>query len=157
MAKNGSFKQQLSSEYALSHELLYILEWIIEHEYESLKGIVENALSNSHSGRIYELGQTSEQVLEHEAQYSILELLALLETAFIEVINEGSVRNLLERNLLPAIDHFDINQCDNALVAASVAQATSKLEKNPQANPQEVLFKELLRRWKPKKAPHGMH
>lgn len=157
MNNDGSLRNQLSAEYTLSYELLFILEWIIEYEYDTFKRIVEQALESKGYHRIHQLCQASEAILEYEAQTSILEFLAMLETAFVEAVNEGSVKNVLLRNFLPALDNIDVHHCDNALVAASVAQTTSKLEKNPQANPQEILFKELLRRWKPKKTIHNVH
>lgn len=152
MENQRPLKNNISSEYTLSYELLFILEWIMDNEYETFKNIIRQAIHQDGYKRIQELSKTDDATIEQEAQSSILDFLALLETAFIEVINENSVNSALERNLLPQINHIDISQCDNNLVATSVAQTTSKIEKNPNVNPQETLFKELLKRWKPKKA-----
>ena len=52
---------------------------------------------------------------------------------------------------MPTIDHIDSTICDDATVRSSVEKATAKSEQHPKANAQELLFKELLKRWKPSK------
>ena len=73
----------------------------------------------------------------------------MLDALIIETMNEQAVQRAMEKNLLPAIDQIDSNECDNATVRFSIEKATSKYEHNPKENPKELLFKELLKRWKP--------
>jgi hypothetical protein len=75
----------------------------------------------------------------------------LLESLLHEAINEQALKKLTEKKLLPALDHIDKTVCDDSYIQFSIEKASSKLETNPKQNPQEVLFKELLKCWKPHK------
>ena len=55
------------------------------------------------------------------------------------------------RLLMPSLDQIDSMACDTATVRSSLQKATSKLRINPEANPQDLLFKEILKQWKPQK------
>ena len=66
-------------------------------------------------------------------------------------MGEESVDNIMQKALIPAIDQVDIKNCDSATVKSSVSIVTSKLERNPKENAQELFLKELLKRWKPEK------
>jgi hypothetical protein len=59
------------------------------------------------------------------------------------------VQKAVEKNLMPAIDHIDATLCDTDTVRTSIEKATAKIEINSKDNPQEILFRELLKRWKP--------
>jgi hypothetical protein len=52
---------------------------------------------------------------------------------------------------MPAIEHIDQTSCDPEMVHLSIEHASTQKAKNPQVNAQELLYKELLRRWKPSK------
>ena len=86
-----------------------------------------------------------------EIQHSIIEFFSMLETLLIESIKEQAAQRAVEKNLMPTVDHIDSKVCDDATVRSSLEKATAKSEMYPQANAQELLFKELLKRWKPTK------
>jgi hypothetical protein len=86
-----------------------------------------------------------------EIQHSIIEFFSMLETLLLESMKEQAVQKAVEKNLMPTIDHIDSTICDDATVRSSVEKATAKSELQPKANAQELLFKELLKRWKPSK------
>jgi hypothetical protein len=86
-----------------------------------------------------------------DVHYSIIEFFNVLELLMSQAISEHAVKGVLEKNLMPAIDHIDTAECDDATVRFSIERTASKLKKHPQENPQELLYKELLKRWKPSK------
>ena len=137
-----------SDQLVLSYELLQLLEWLMEHEADSLKRIIKRALSK---GLDKELKRRPESYQSHELQGNIIDFLELLEILLVESGHETSVDNVVRKNLLPAIDQIDTASFGSGLLESSATIATTKKEKNPQANAQELLFKELLKRWKPKK------
>lgn len=148
---NSSAMQQNSNQFVLSYELLSLLQWMVEHDAHILKDLIANALKSGLKQEIQrsDLKNTT-QTLEG-AQYSVLEFFSLLEALIAETINEHAVQSVLEKNLMPAIDQIDSTACDDATVRRSIEKATAKWELNPQDNPHDILFKELLKRWKPSK------
>jgi hypothetical protein len=72
-----------------------------------------------------------------------------LETLLLETISEHVKEKARQQKLLPALDQIDTNQCDNSTVRSSLEKATSTFAHNPDTNVKELLFKELLKRWKP--------
>lgn len=88
---------------------------------------------------------------EEEMQDSIVDFFSLLEGLLMETINEQAMLKAHEKNLVPALEHIDSTICDTATVRSSLEKATTKMTKNPEANAQQLLFEELLKRWKPNK------
>jgi hypothetical protein len=131
----------------LSYELLQMLEWLIENEAESLKKIIKRSLTKGLNKKL----KTQEKVNSNMAQTSVIDFLELLEILLFESNHEVNVSDVIRKNLMPAIDHIDISNFNAATVESSAAIASIKKEKNPGENAEELLFKELLKRWKPKK------
>jgi hypothetical protein len=134
----------------LSYELLHLLKWLLEHESSTLKKIIARAVR---SGLREQLstnnplnGMNSESI-----QNSIIDFLDLLDFLLHEAISDNSLRKALEQNLMPAVHKIDSNVCDRATVQGSLDKTTDHLEHFPNANAKELLYKELLKRWKPSK------
>ena len=141
-----------SNQLNLSYELLYLIQWLIEKEPEKLKPLIMSALNNGLSQELQKLNnQPIDQSAAQEMQYNIIDFLGLLEADLHEALNEQTMKRAIEKKLMPAIDHIDTTECDNATVQFSVEKATSKLEREPKENAQELLYQELLRCWKPNK------
>ena len=69
----------------------------------------------------------------------------------MEAMNEHMVQQAVKQNLMPAIDHIDSTICDDDTVRSSMEKATAKSKIASHENAQDILFKELLKRWKPQK------
>lgn len=152
MMDNDNFSE--NSQLTLSYELLSLLRWLANHDEEKLKRIITRALSSGlHEELKKEQRETLDQEssLESDVQHSIIDFLGLLEVLLFEAINEQTVKKALQKNLMPAIDHIDTSVCDDATVRFSVEKATTSADRNPQESPKDMLFKELLKRWKPSK------
>lgn len=134
----------------VSYELLYLVQWLLENESGALKKLINHALENGLKQDL-QTAVNSELKNTEDIQYSIVDFLALLETLLHENVSEQNMKRIMEKNLMPAIDNIDSKECDKATVDFSVEKATSKIENNPEENPQEILFQELLKCWKPNK------
>lgn len=134
----------------VSYELLYLVQWLLENESDELKKLINHALENGLKQDL-QTATNSELKNTEDIQYSIVDFLSLLETLLHENISEQNMRRIMEKKLMPAIDNIDNKECDKATVDFSVEKATSKIENNPEQNPQEILFQELLKCWKPNK------
>lgn len=131
----------------LSYELLQLLEWLIENEAEAVKKIIKRSLSKGLGKKL----KTQEKLNPSLVQTSVIDFLELLEVLLFESNHEASVSGVIRKNLMPAIDMIDTGSFNAATVESSAAIASTKKEKNPSENAEELLFKELLKRWKPKK------
>lgn len=154
---NNNDSNTNNNQFVISYELLSLLRWLTEHDAERLKKIVSRALATGLKEELTKMESfldahksEGDQNME-EIHYSIVEFFGLLECLLIESLNEHAVQKAVEKNLMPAIDHIDATLCDTDIVRTSIEKATAKSEINTKENPQEILFKELLKRWKPSK------
>lgn len=138
----------------ISYRLLKLLQWLVEYEQEPLKKLIIKALAHGlDTSDNIALATKQQSDLEEELQQSVVDFFALLETLLAEVVHEESVKQTMQRQLIPALDQIDSSLCDSATLASSIAKATSS--NKPQENIKQVLFKELLKRWKPHKKPYA--
>ena len=141
MRKNGQF--------VLSYELLALLRWLAEHDADKLKKIIGKALTAGLGDELQKIDDTEDAHLLDMLQHGITDFLGIMESLLLEVVAESVKEKARYQNLLPAIDQIDSTICDDNTVKFSLEKATAKMDNDPEANPKEVLFKELLRRWKP--------
>ena len=135
----------------LSYELLYLLKWLVENESATLKTIISRAIRNGLRDELSNSNALMNNISSEAVQNSIVDFLDLLDALLHESISEGSMKKAMEQNLMPSINKIDSNICDKATVRFSLDKATDHLEHYPQANAKELLFKEILKRWKPNK------
>jgi hypothetical protein len=140
-----------NTQLTLSYELLFLLQWLIEHEPNKLKNLIADALKSGLKEELKTIDKSIEQKNTQDMQYSLVDFLGFMEIMLQEVNNEQTMQRIMEKKLMPALDHIDSTECDNETVQCSVEEATSKLELEPDKNAQELLFQELLRCWKPNK------
>lgn len=145
MTKENSNNDQ----FVLSYEVLALMRWIITYESKALKRIITRAISRGLRDSFIVPDDQIPVDNTQELQHAIVEFLELMDTLLLDVTNERAQKDALERNLMPALDQIDTSACDNSTIKSSLAIASSKLERNPQQNPKDVLYRELLKRWKP--------
>ncbi len=147
--KNNPFNNDNNTQFVLSYEILCLLRWLVEHDPEKLKKLVAKAVASGLLDEIHEAREAQSDEQMEDIQYSILEFFSLLDVLIAQSINEQTVQRAMEKNLMPAIDQIDSNICDDETVRSSVEKATAKAGHNSKENPKDLLFKELLKRWKP--------
>ena len=141
--------------FVVSYELLKLLQWFIEHEQDTLKTLLAEALNKGFKEELLTVNNPDkEQSIEH-LQENIIDFFTLLETLIHETAHEHEAKHHIQQTMIPAIYHIDTNTCDATSVALSVAKATAAVENKTGENPKDVLCKELLRRWKPLKKPYA--
>jgi hypothetical protein len=132
----------------LSYELLYLLQWIIENEQETLKVFIQEAVRRQQAA---ERAQKEQVYYAHddELQQNIVDFFAVLDAVLYEAIEEESVFKAVQKNLMPSLNQIDSNACDTDTIQSSVDEATAHLDAHPEQNAKDVLYKELLKQWEP--------
>jgi len=140
------------NQFTISHELLTLLQWLASQEENALKKIIQHALTHGLKQKLHQSTAATENNLADTIQYSIVEFFSLLEALLLESIDEQTVQNAIEHKLMPAIDRIDPNVCDDETIRISIEKATAKLgDGQGKGDAQELLFKELLKQWRPSK------
>ena len=158
---NDQFSHASNSEqFVISYELLCLLRWLIENDAEKLKKIITKALSAGLNEEIKKIERfssitTDAPHIAEEMQHSIIDFFHTMEVILLESINELTIQKAVEQKLMPAIDHIDASTCDETVVRSSIEKATSTSALKPGSNVQELLFKELLKNWKPSKKTYA--
>jgi hypothetical protein len=149
---HNELQEDIHAQFTLSYELLCLLRWLIDHDAEKLKKIIKKAISSDQfSQEIKDLDNNDPSEQAEDMQHSIIDFFGMLESLLLESLNEQVEKRAREKNLMPSVEQIDSSICDDATVRFSLEKTTNKIDKNPNINAKEQLFKELLKRWKPHK------
>ena len=149
MNDNNSFSHDSNSQFALSYELLHLLQWLTRNDADKLKRIIAKAISQGLHDEIQKIDNLSDSNLLQDMHHSMIDFFELLDELLLDAMAENTEKKAREKNLLPTLDLIDSTFCDDETVRSSVEKTTKKLDHQPTINAQEQLFKELLKKWKP--------
>jgi hypothetical protein len=127
----------------ISAELLRFLEWLCEHEQDTLKKLITKALHSPH----HELSLQKTTVDDIKDQ--VVHFFSLLDALLQEANLEKSAQEDFNHILVPAINKVDITQCTADTIAKSLDKLTSTpgIKTTPEAK--EIFCKALLKNWSP--------
>ncbi|MEX0940622.1 MAG: hypothetical protein WDZ41_04650 [Candidatus Babeliales bacterium] len=146
---NNSFDSDNQCE--LSYELLHLLQWLTDQEVHALKKLIIRVVNDGLSKQLVKPDGLDNNNSSKAVQNSIVDFLDLLDALLHETLNEHSVKKAQQQNLMTSINKIDASSCDTDTVQLSLDKVSAQLELKPEANAKEVLFKEILKRWKPSK------
>lgn len=144
--ENNTF-DTFNDQFVVSHELVQLMQWIVKHNPEGLKKLIQTTLSREKTSRLKAKGTYKDLYTEDDLQNSLLDFFGLMELILYETENHQQEESFLQKNMLPSMSRVDTSICDQSTVQSCAAIATKELDKNPQA----VFLEELLKRWKPAK------
>lgn len=145
MAQNNNLEQQ----FVVSKELIQLLKWLVEHEPDNMKKVVQQALED---GLQDDIQSEDRDASNEDMQQSIVDFFSLIENILYEVYREeGSSQS---RPTFPELNHVDVHLCDHNTLAVSAAKASSALQDNEETPPsaKEALSKALITYWTPDKS-----
>jgi len=142
MAHNNHIEQQ----FVVSKELIQLLKWLVEHEPENIKKLVQQALED---GLHEDMQHHDKEASNEEMQQSIVDFFSLLENVLHEVYSSDS--NMHTHTLFPELHHIDSHACDNNTLAVSAAKASSTLQEQDTSadSAKQALCKALIKYWNP--------
>lgn len=136
----------------LSYELLYLLAWLCQYEVPALKKIITRAVKHGLKHEYFDIDPAiMDAESQNNIQMSIVDFFAVLEGLLMEAISDENINNVTQADLRPMVEKIDTAACDSETVMHTLEKTTAKMANKPESNPQEILMKELLRRWKPQK------
>jgi hypothetical protein len=144
--------EENNTQLTISHELLLLLRWLITHEEERIKKLVQRAINTGLHMELHDCNRqyTSESSEWQELQHSVEDFFTMLEVLLAETVNDKINCNAQHDQLTPALDQIDSTMCDTNTVRSSLEKASVQFAKNPEKNnAKEILFHELLKNWKP--------
>ena len=149
MNNNNSFSHDTNSQFALSYELLHLLQWLGRHDAGKLKKLITKAIAQGLHDEIQRFDTVAQQDNLQDMHNNMIDFFELLDDLLFDAINQHLEKKARQKNLLPTIDQIDASLCDNETVRSSIEKTTKKLDHYPNTNAQEQLYKELLKKWKP--------
>lgn len=155
MEKSDSFNNNNNNhdnQFVISYELICLLQWILEHEGDTLKELVKKAMQSGleqHAAPTDDSESTAPTI--DDIQEIIIDFFELCDVLMAEVNHEQSVQKAVAKNLMPSIDKIDGKLCDAAIVRSSIDKTTAQLDLSPNESAKDTLFRELLKQWKPHK------
>jgi len=150
MAHDNSIFDSNDSYMELSYELLYLLQWLIQNETGSLKKILNDAIKKGFLAKLPYDG-SHQKSIGANAHNQLEEFFTTLEILLLEVLEENEQIQTWEKSLTPALKKIDPAGCDVGLLRSSIEKTNFYLKDHDHENPKDILFKELLKRWRPKK------
>lgn len=147
---NEEFTDAQHTQFVLSYELLCLFRWLAEHDIDKLKKIIGAAIASGLHEDIKRVRGTQNHLALEEMQGGIIDFFGLLESLLLDAIKDSVTQQARQKKLMPAIDQIDSTICDDETVQFSLEKAMAKDGASTEQT-KEVLFKELLKRWKPHK------
>jgi len=142
---------EATSFFVLSEELIRLLQWLAEHEQESLKKIIKHAIDHGNiEPREIVVKSSPDEKIPEKIHEHMITFLMLLDTLLNETIAEHGAAQEVHRVLIPALDAIDRSHHHDQALSRSLAKATEALT-HTDKDPKEILCKELLRQWHPHK------
>lgn len=153
MDKNKEFElHERTDQFVISHELLCLLRWLMDYDADRIKKIISRSLDRGLRDQLVHLERHNDDAAIEEAQLNMLEFFGMLESLLSESLQEQTVKQAIEKGLMPAIDHIDPSVCNTVDLHYGLERANAKLERRKSGEkPQDVLLKEILKQWKPAK------
>lgn len=144
-----------NSQLVVSYELLQFLRWVVTTEPESLQVLMRQSLE-AQAG--HGLNSSIEDIAPNheELQRSVIDFFDLLENKLQEIIHTDHDAKPAAQALSPTVTSIDSSLCDENTVAVSIAHAASQLTLGTPQHAKEMLYKELLKNWRPRNK-HLLH
>ncbi len=133
----------------ISFELLCLINWIVRHEPEAIKKLVEHILKNGLQDKLAKQRKT-DLLDEINLQDSIIEFFGIFEQSLLEVTEARDIASHSPQALASTIERIDLSACDHEVIALSAARTTRALKRNVQQNARDIFCKELLKTWTPR-------
>lgn len=140
MANNERFE---SDQLVLTPELLAFMHRIMSEHEREFRNLASKILAKKPIDPTIIPPQAAQEV--------IVGFFSMMDDILEETYQTNEIAAHTQRQLLPSLEHIDCTNLDPQAVMTSVQRATDVAQNMPNVDAQEVLYQELLNRWKPSK------
>ncbi|HBL98691.1 TPA: hypothetical protein DDZ86_03555 [Candidatus Dependentiae bacterium] len=133
----------------ISFELLSLINWIVKHQPETVRRLVENLLKTGLQEKLAKQRKT-DLFDEMNLQESIVEFFGLFEQSLVEATEARSINQPSPQALAATIESIDSSSCDHDIIALSAQRTTRALKRNVGQDAKDLFYKELLKSWNPR-------
>jgi len=142
-----------NAQLTISHELLFLLQWLIAHEEKKIKQIIKKAFKSGLQNKLDHFSKKNNHKKETSSEdltYIVNDFFNLLEHSLLDAMTSTLTNNHNHHQMIPALDKIDSTVCDSTVVQSSLEKASTEFAKHPEKNnAHQILFHELLKNWKP--------
>lgn len=140
--ENNLEENMYDNQLLVSFELICLLKWMLENEDEKLSKIIKKAMESGLQEEINKKAFMSKEEMLFSIQPVLFDFFDMLECMLAESIGQNAIRKVIEKNLMPSIDHIDSSVCDNETVRFCIEKTALKLDREEE--------KELLKNYSKK-------
>lgn len=147
---NNNF-DDFNDQFVLSYELVKLMDWIVKHNPEGFKKLINNTIKKAQKGLNPDRAKSyNDSSNVEDLQSAIIDFFSLMEHCIDENQDEKFLDMVIENDLLPTIDHIDSKIMDDQTLQLSLEATCTKFTKKPsKPRAKEIFYKELLKQWKP--------
>jgi hypothetical protein len=143
-------------QFTISHEVIAFLRWLIVHHPDELKSLAKKSLHDGFWAHItkYDTTSADDQDIEKDkdTQATLLDFFGMIEILLLEAIEEYMAKQAKQTQLQPTLDQIDTAFCDTITVKSSLEHVTKTYAADSNISARELLFRELLKQWRPHKS-----
>lgn len=142
----------------LSVELIRLLQWMLEHEHDTLKEIIARAKAKHSTQSLLEALQNPIFNSEESIKEHIIHFFSSLDALIAESSEEEQEsKQIMHRFLVPSLKQIDSSICDIDTINRSAEQARNAIETGIASNSKEALCREIMKQWNPNNSKTQRH
>lgn len=137
-------------QFVISHELLYLLHWLLKYEEVELSKLVNRSFLKGIDEKAQSSGAISEIQMTDDMQNSIVDFFNFMEQEISDIADQESTK-VMNKDVIKTLDRLDPKLLDLSTIKTTISKRATKINSNKDKAPKNNFLKELLRQWKPKK------
>lgn len=151
----------MASSFLLSHELIYLMTWLLNNEKARLKSLIQEALENGLDKELDNMAINDQNLPSNEQLHeAFLSFLIYLENALLDVVEKNEKKKPLREQLIASIKDLNISTStiDMQTLWVSLRQAENDLKTEQVSSTsvtsnaaKKLLLEKVIKNWKPSK------
>lgn len=138
------------SNFLLSFELLYLMEWLLKHDKKRLEVLIKHALDNGLAEELETIEISNKDKINELFQKTFLGFISFLENALHECIEKTESRQQIRNTVMSSLAKLNLSSVDSSTLLASLKQAELELKSDTShSRSKEILLQKILKNWNP--------
>lgn len=146
----------MSSNFTLSLEVIYLLDWILKNEQHKLRTIIKRAVQTGLMQKISTAAQASDESMQQELEHSFVAFMNFLENTLTKTLEGIHAGRQLQFDLAALYKELNLDNVDGKTALAILQDAQHELvhHATPEASAstsemKKTILTKVLKNWKP--------